>query len=188
MTLFSNSLRIRPHDHENVFSWSSKHWRSWRMPVLLKTRTSEQPREGSSTWCMEKCLHLRIYWQNVHQLFKFFFPTILTIFFKNFNEISFQLILWFWRAIFYSFFVLMSLTDRHWLMKINWKGIDFCFYFLFYLGLVNDEIFFIMSSGALFKVIKQFVKVVKHKIVCFTWLGQYYSSLRSKPLKKNSMH
>ena len=104
--------------------------------------------------------------------------------FKNFNGISFQLILWFWRAIFYSFFVLMSLTDRHWLMKINWKGIDFCFYFLFYLGLVTDEIFFIMSSGALFKVIKQFVKIVKYKIVCFTWLGQYYYSLRSKPLKK----
>jgi hypothetical protein len=41
-----------------------------------------------------------------------------------------------------------------------------------------------MSSGALFKVIEQFVKVVKHKIVCFTCLGQYHSSLRSKPLKK----
>ena len=129
-------------------------------------------------------LHLRICWQNFHQLFKLFFPTILTIFFKNFNEISFQLILWFWRTIFYLFFVLMSLTDRHWLIKINWKGIDFCFYFLFFWGLVTDEIFFIMSSGALFKVIKQFVKVVKHKIVCFTWLEQYYSSLLSKPLKK----
>ena len=86
VSFFSNSLRIRPHDPENVFSWSSMHWRSWRMPILLKTRISEHSSAGNSTGYIEK------HFTFADLLTKF--SPIIWIVFSHYSKYFFQQFQW----------------------------------------------------------------------------------------------
>ena len=109
------------------------------------------------TGSMEKCFAFTNLMTNNYIIF-------LTIFSRVSIRFIFNLFFDFEGRFFLLIFMLTYLTDRHWLMKTTWKVSSFSSMFFFHLALVTDEIFSIMSSGALFNVVKYFVKVKVSRI------------------------